>query len=73
MDGRIFRFRLPAEEGAGHVGAVPVLAAAHVDHDAVALFQRRVVRLVVGIRGVGAEGDDGTEGQTFAARVPVQL
>ena len=61
VDGGVLGIRRPAEEGPGHVGAVAVLPAAHVDDDAVPSLQAGLVRLVVGVRGVGAVGDDGQE------------
>ena len=61
VDGGVLGIRRPAEEGPGHVGAVAVLPAAHVNDDAVPSLQAGLVRLVVGVRGVGAVGDDGQE------------
>ena len=61
VDGGVLGVRRLAEEGPGHVGAVPILPAAHVDDDAVPGLQAGLVRLVVGVRGVGAVGDDGQE------------
>ena len=61
VDGGVFLRRFLTEKGARHVGAVAVLHAAHVDHDAVAGLQTGIVRLVVRIGRVGAEGQDGIE------------
>ena len=55
MDGRVFGVRSLAEEGAGHIGAVPVFPAAHIDDNAVSRLQAGLVRLMMGVGGVGAE------------------
>ena len=59
--------RLAAEPGAGHVAAIAVFHAAHVEQDAVALLQHGVVRLVVRVSGVRPEGDDRREARPLAA------
>ena len=58
---------LAAEPGAGHVAAIAVLHTAHIKQHAVALFQHGVIRLVVGVGGVGAKGYDGGKAGAFAA------
>ena len=67
MDGGILRLRLSAEECAGHIGAVAVLAAAHIDQHTLAFFQHSIVRLVVGVSGVCTKGYDGGKCHTLAA------
>ena len=67
VDGCVFFRRFFAEKGARHVGAVAVLHAAHVDHDAVPCLQTGVVRLVVRVSRIGAKRKDGVE----ALRAPL--
>lgn len=58
MDRRVLVRDGAAEVGAGHVGAVAVLLAADVEHNAVAGLQAGVVGRMVRVGRVRAEGDD---------------
>ena len=61
VDGCVFLRCFFAEKGARHVGAVAVLHTAHVDDDAVSCLQAGVVRFMVRVSRIGAEGKDSIE------------
>src|SRR5207342_3593278 len=54
----LLRGRLADVDGARRVRAVPVLGAAEVEHDHVALLDDAIALLVVRVRAVRARGDD---------------
>ena len=53
--------------GAGHIAAIAVFAAAHIHQHALPGLQNGVVRLVVGVGGVRAEGHDRRKAVALAA------
>ena len=61
------------EEGAGHVGAVALVFAAHVEENAVPFFQHGVVGEVVSFGGVGSKGHQGGEGTAVGPQLPVDI
>src|SRR5437764_489585 len=68
--------RLAEGNGPGHVGVIPVRKRAEVELDNVTTAEVPVGWTVMGLRRVGAEGDDGFEGDTFRpalAHGPLQL
>ena len=52
--------------GAGHVAAIAVFAAAHIHQHTLAGLQNGVVRLVVGVGGVGPKGHNGRKAVALA-------
>ena len=67
MHGGLLLCGLTAEPCACHIAAVAVLDAAHVEQHTIAGLQHCVIRLVVGVGGIGTEGDDRGKARPFAA------
>ncbi len=61
------------EEGPGHVGTIAFVGAADIKEHGIADLKFCIIRHVMGIGTVLAEGDDGWEGEAFSTQFLVDV